>query len=147
MMVACSSDPDSKNSHHSREEELKATELTREDCEMKNNDILKVQLLVQQYLYDQRTSPLRFNKVNDGTDKVNKVAALQILHYCEERHMSRTEADEYLKSQHKLIEVVTGRPFNMVKSFKTLKRVFLDTMDKRRFLPLGILPDSIKSII
>jgi len=102
---------------------------------MKNNDILKVQLIVQLYLYDQSTSPLRFNKVNDGTGEVNKVAALQILQYCEERHMSRTEADDYLKSQHKLIEVVTGRPFNMVKSFKTLKRVFLDTMDRK--LPLS----------
>jgi hypothetical protein len=75
------SDADSKNSHHSSEEEITATELTREDCEMKNNDILKVQLIVQLYLYDQSTSPLRFNKVNDGTGEVNKVAALQILQY------------------------------------------------------------------
>jgi hypothetical protein len=128
------SDADSKNSHYSNEE-VTATILRKEECQMENNDLLKVQLLVQLYLYDQSTSPLHFNKVNDGTGEVNKVAALQILQYCEERHMSRTEADEYLKSQHKLIEVVTGKPFDMVKSFKTLKRVFLDTMDRK--LPLS----------
>ena len=128
------SDADSKSSRRSSNQGYKATVLTREECEMKNNDMLKVQLLVQELLYDQTTSPLRFNKVNDGKE-VNKVAALQILQYCEERHMSRTEAEEYLKSQHKLIEVVTGKPFDMVRSYKTLKRVFLDTIDRK--LPLS----------
>ena len=86
------SDADSKNSQHTNEE-VKATVLTREECEMKNNDILKVQSIVQSYLYDQTTSPLHFNKVNNGTGEVNKVAALQIVQYCQERHMSRTDAE------------------------------------------------------
>ena len=49
--------------------------------------------------------------------------------------MSRSEAEDYLKSTHKLIECVTGKPFDMVHSFKTLQRSFLHTLDKK--LPLS----------
>ena len=52
------------------------TVLSREQC--KNNDVLKVQELLLAHLYDQSTSPIKFNKVNDGKE-VNKVTALQIL--------------------------------------------------------------------
>ena len=45
--------------------------------------------------------------------------------------MSRTEGDEYLKSLHKLIETVTQKPFDMVKSYKTLKKGFLHRVDKK----------------
>ena len=61
---------------------------------------------------------------------VDKIAALHLLQYIEEHHLSVAEANEYLKSNHKLIEHVTGKPFNMVKSYKTLKRVFLLNIDK-----------------
>jgi hypothetical protein len=108
------------------------TVLSREEC--KDNDILKIQELLLSHLYDQNTSPIKFNKVNGGK-VVNKVAALQILQYAEEHHMSRSEAEDYLKSTHKLIECVTGKPFDMVHSFKTLQRSFLYTLDKK--LPLS----------
>lgn len=62
-----------------------------------SNNVLKGQLIVLSQFYNQTSSPIKFNKVNGGIE-VNKVAALQILEYCEERHMSRTEAEEYLKS-------------------------------------------------
>ena len=121
---------DSKES--SRNDIGPVTVLSREQC--KNNDVLKVQELLLAHLYDQSTSPIKFNKVNDGKE-VNKVAALQILQYAEEHHMSRAEAEDYLKSTHKLIECVTGKPFDMVHSFKTLQRSFLYTLDKK--LPLS----------
>lgn len=119
---------DSKNS----KEDSNVTVLTKDQCIP--NDILKVQKVVISQLYDQTTSPIRFNKVNDSKE-VNKVAALQILKYCEERHMSRVEAEEYLKSTHNLIELVTHKPFDMVRSYKTLKRVFLWSTDKK--IPLS----------
>lgn len=111
---------------------VSATVLTKEQCIP--NDVLKIQQLVLSQLYDQTSSPIRFNKVNNEKE-VNKVAALQILKFCEERHMSRVEAEEYLKSTHHLIEAVTLNNFDMVRSYKTLKRVFLWSLDKK--IPLS----------
>lgn len=42
---------------------------------------------------------------------VNKVAALQILRYCEEKHMSRVKAEEYFQSTHTLIQPITLKPY------------------------------------
>jgi len=109
------------------QEEQVVTILAREECE--DNDILKLQEIMLSKLYDQRNSSSRFNKVNNGKD-VDKLAALKILQYIEEHHLSVVEANEYLQYNHELIEHVTGKPFNMVKSYKTLKRVFLLELDK-----------------
>ena len=109
------------------QEEQEVTILTRDECE--DNDILKLQEIMLSKLYDQRNSSSRFNKVNNGKD-VDKLAALKILQYIEEHHLSVVEANEYLQYNHELIEHVTGKPFNMVKSYKTLKRVFLLELDK-----------------
>ena len=111
------SNADSKSTSTRGESISTATVLSREECEI--NDVLKVQEILLAHFYDQTNSPIRFNKVNDGKD-VDKIAALQILQYGEVHHMSRTEGDEYLKSIHKLIETVTKKPFDMVKSYKTL---------------------------
>ena len=110
------------------QEELESvTILSREQCE--NNDILKVQETLLSRLYDQRAAPTKFNKVNQGKE-VDKIAALKILQYIEEHHLSVSEANAYLKFNHEIVELVTGKPFNMVKSYKTLKRVFLLNIDK-----------------
>jgi hypothetical protein len=127
------SNADSK-SNSSHGDVSSVTVLTREQCDMEKNDILKVQERLLSHLYDQTHSPIKFNKVNDGQD-VDKVAALQILQYGELHHMSRTQGEDYLKSQHKLIETVTRQPFNMVRSYKTLKRVFLKNIDSK--IPLS----------
>ena len=96
------------------QEELESvTILSREECE--NNDILKVQETLLSRLYDQRAAPTKFNKVNQGKE-VDKIAALKILQYIEEHHLSISEANEYLKFNHEIVELVTGKPFNMVKS-------------------------------
>ena len=122
------SNADSKSTSTRAESISTATVLTRDKCEI--NDILKVQEVLLSHLYDQTNSLISFNKVNDGKD-VDKIAALQILQYGELHHMSRTEGDEYLKSLHKLIETVTHKPFDMVKSYKTLKKGFLHRVDKK----------------
>ena len=122
------SNADSKSTSTRGESISTATVLTREECEI--NDVLKVQEILLAHFYDQTNSPIRFNKVNDGKD-VDKIAALQILQYGEVHHMSRTEGDEYLKSIHKLIETVTKKPFDMVKSYKTLKKGFLHRVDQK----------------
>ena len=122
------SNADSKSTSIRGQSISTATVLTRDICEI--NDILKVQEVLLSHLYDQTNSLIRFNKVNDGKD-VDKIAALQILRYGELHHMSRTEGDEYLKSLHKLIETVTHKPFDMVKSYKTLKKGFLHRVDKK----------------
>jgi hypothetical protein len=127
-------DSEADSKHSSNDDPWPVTVLTREECEMENNDILKIQEVLLSQLYDQRSSPIKFNKVNEGK-QVNKIAALQILQYAEEHHMSRTEADEYLKWCHNLIETVTGKPFDMVTSYKTLKRVFLESTDRK--IPLS----------
>ena len=119
---------DSKSTSTRGESISTATVLSREECEI--NDVLKVQEILLAHFYDQTNSPIRFNKVNDGKD-VDKIAALQILQYGEVHHMSRTEGDEYLKSIHKLIETVTKKPFDMVKSYKTLKKGFLHRADQK----------------
>jgi len=110
------SDADSK-SNLLQEELESVTILSREQCE--NNDILKVQEILLSRLYDQRAAPTKFNKVNQGKE-VDKIAALKILQYIEEHHLSISEANEYLKFNHEIVELVTGKPFNMVKSYKTL---------------------------
>jgi len=107
-------------------------DINREECEI--NDILKVQEILLSHYFDQRTSPFQFNKVN-GKCVVDKVIALQMLKYIEENHMSREAADTYIKNQHAIMEQATGKPFNMVKSYKTLKRVFLLNVDKK--IPLA----------
>ena len=121
------SDADSKSSSIHRGE-VSVTVLHRDQCIA--NDVLSVQEFILSRLWDQRTSPLRFNKVNGGKE-VDKVVALHHLHYIETHHLSRVEADDYIKSNHQLIQQVTGKPFNMVKSSKTLRRVFFSGIEKR----------------
>jgi len=120
-------DGEAQDKEPEEQEEQEVTILTRDECE--DNDILKLQEIMLSKLYDQRNSSSRFNKVNNGKD-VDKLAALKILQYIEEHHLSVVEANEYLQYNHELIEHVTGKPFNMVKSYKTLKRVFLLELDK-----------------
>jgi hypothetical protein len=114
------------------EEPSPIKEMSREECEM--NDILKIQEILINLLYDIKNSPSKFNKVNDGK-VVDMALALHLLHFIETSHMSRSEADAYLKSQHKYTERLTRKPFDMVKSYKTLKRVLLQKVDQK--IPLG----------
>ena len=115
---------------HNSDEIQYIQDMSREDCEM--NDILKIQEILLHLLYDHKNSPLKFNKVNNG-QVIDMALALHMLHYIESSHMSRIEADAYLKSQHKYSERLTKQPFNMVKSYKTLKECYYSQLI-RKFL-------------
>lgn len=73
--------------------------------------------------------------MNDRKE-VDKISPLQIIQYDELHHMPITEGDDYLKSIHKLIETVNENRFDMVKSYKTLKKGYLYSVDKK--VPISI---------
>jgi hypothetical protein len=69
-------DADSKSSNSSDNNQWTVKSFNREDCD--ENDVLKVQELVLSRLYDQQSTLIRFNKVNNGKI-VDKIAALHLL--------------------------------------------------------------------
>lgn len=105
--------------------------LSSEEC--RENDIKRLQDLLLLRLYSE-FSPITFNSVNGGK-KVNKKLALKLLQYIEDNHLSRKEANEYLLSQHRFAEDLTGKSFDMVRCSKTLKSAFLWATDKK--IPLS----------
>ena len=107
--------------------------MERNEC--RGNDMIIVQEILLDFLYDQEKSLVKFNKVNEG-NPVNKKAALLLLEQMVTEHMSREKADEFLKFQHELHESLNdGRPMNMVKSSKSLFRAFLWKLDE--YLPVS----------
>ena len=85
--------------------------MERNEC--RGNDMIIVQEILLDFLYDQEKSLVKFNKVNEG-NPVDKRAAFLILEKMITEHMSREKADEFLKFQHEVHESLNGgRPMNM----------------------------------